>query len=67
MENGTRVRVINETGNICANGVYHGTGIPTKEIKAVYHDMTHFAVLVSGELRYYPTGFFTLQVSPPGE
>jgi len=57
----TKVRVINEYGNKCAVGLYCGTGIPTADVKAKYPHLKHYAVLVSGEMRYYPTGFNTIQ------
>ena len=67
MENGTRVRVINECGNKCAVGVYHGSGVPKREVNAALPEMSHYAVLVGSELRYYPTGFFTLQAAQQGD
>ena len=57
----TRVRVLNEYGNKCAVGVYCGVGIPAAELKAAQPTLKHYAVFVSGEMRYYPTGFHTLQ------
>jgi len=63
----TRVRVINEYGNKCATGVYYGQGVPGAEVKAERPSLIHYAVLVDGELRYYPTGFHTLQLAPSGE
>jgi len=63
----TRVRVINEYGNKCAVGVYYGQGVPTAEVKAERPSLIHYAILVEGEMRYYPTGFHTLQIAPPNE
>lgn len=63
----TRVRVINEYGNKCAVGVYYGQGVPGAEVKAERPTLVHYAVLVEGELRYYPTGFHTVQVAREGE
>jgi hypothetical protein len=60
MENGQKVKVIDDTGAVCAIGTYHGTGIPGRELKAAKPTLPHFAVLVEGEMRYYPTGFHTL-------
>jgi hypothetical protein len=56
----TKVRVLNEYGNKCAVGVYCGTGIPSADVKAERPTLKHYAVLVGGEMRYYPTGFHTL-------
>jgi len=58
---GTPVSVIDENGNFCANGIYHGCGIPAKDLKAAYPTIKHYAVFVDGEMRYYPIGFHTLQ------
>ena len=63
----TRVRVINEYGNKCAVGVYYGQGVPAAEVKAEKPHLIHYAVLVDNELRYYPTGFHTIQIAPTGE
>lgn len=63
----TRVRVIDEYGNKCAVGIYYGQGVPAAEVKAERPTLIHYAVLVGGELRYYPTGFHTLQLAPHGE
>lgn len=57
----TRVRVINEYGTKCAVGTYCGQGIPGGGIVAAYPHLQHYAVLVGAEMRYYPTGFHTLQ------
>ena len=63
----TRVRIINEFGNKCAVGVYYGQGVPGGNVKSSYPTLQHYAVLVDNELRYYPTGFHTIQIAPPGE
>jgi hypothetical protein len=60
MDNGQKVKVIDDTGAVCAIGTYHGTGIPGRELKAARPNLQHFAVLVEGEMRYYPTGYHTL-------
>lgn len=60
MEKGTRVRVINETGNNCAVGIYLGEGIPPRELNMPHPTIRHYAVQVDNELRYYPSGFNTL-------
>lgn len=63
MEEGkTVVRIINENGIFCAEGIYYGTGIPSKDLKVNYPTLKHYAVLVEGQMRYYPTGFNTLVV-----
>jgi hypothetical protein len=60
---GTPVSVIDENGNLCATGTYHGCGIPSKDLKAAYPNIKHYAVFVEGVMRYYPTGFHTLQAA----
>ena len=62
MNVGDRVRVIGQDGNVCAEGTYHGTGIPAKELNARHPTFKHFAILVDGEpaLRYFPSGYHTL-------
>lgn len=62
MNVGDRVRVIGQDGNQIAEGTYHGTGIPTRDMNAKLPTFQHFAVLVDGEqgLRYFPTGYHTL-------
>lgn len=62
MNVGDKVRVIGQDGNVVAEGSYHGTGIPSKDLNAKLPHLKHFAILVEGEqnLRYYPTGFHTL-------
>jgi hypothetical protein len=59
----TRVRVIDEFGNKCAVGIYCGQGIPAVSIGATYPSLIHFAISVQGQMRYYPTGFHTLQLA----
>lgn len=65
MNNGDRVRVISQDGNVAAVGVYYGTGIPTKDLNAKLN-VPHYAILVEGEttLRYFPTGYTTLILDP---
>jgi hypothetical protein len=62
MNSGDRVRVVGQDGNVIAEGTYHGTGIPTRDLNAKHPTFQHFAILVDGEqsLRYFPTGFHTL-------
>lgn len=60
MKEGTEVKVLDESGNVCANGKYYGQGIPTKDLNAVHKHLPHYAILVEDALRYYPTGYFTL-------
>jgi len=60
MKEGTEVKVVDEGGNVCATGKYYGQGIPTKDLKANYPTIPHYAILVENQLRYYPTGYFTL-------
>ena len=62
MEIGTKVRVINEGGNVCAVGTYQGLGIPAKSLNAQYPHLKHYAIFVDNEMRYYPTGFHTLVI-----
>jgi hypothetical protein len=59
---GDKVRVIGQDGNVIAEGTYHGSGIPSRDLKAKHPTYQHFAILVEGEknLRYYPIGFHTL-------
>jgi hypothetical protein len=62
MNVGEKVRVIGQDGNVVAEGTYHGTGIPTKDLNPKLPHLKHFAVLIEGEqsLRYFPTGFHAL-------
>ena len=60
MKEGTQVKVIDESGNVCAEGKYYGQGIPTKDLNPVHKNLPHYAILVDNALRYYPTGYFTL-------
>jgi len=62
MKVGDKVRVIGQDGNMLAEGTYHGTGIPSRDLNAKLPHLQHFAVMVEGEsaLRYYPTGYHTL-------
>jgi len=59
---GDKVRVVGQDGSVIAEGTYHGSGIPTRDLNAKHPTYLHFAILVEGEknLRYYPTGFHTL-------
>ena len=57
---GDSVRVLDQSGNVCAEGVYRGTGIPSRELNARHPTFQHYAVIVEGEMRYYPTGFHSL-------
>lgn len=59
--------MINEYGSKCAVGVYYGQGVPAAEVKAERPTLIHYAILVEGELRYYPTGFHTIQAVREGE
>jgi demethoxyubiquinone hydroxylase (CLK1/Coq7/Cat5 family) len=57
---GDAVRILDQSGNVCAEGVYRGTGIPARELNAKNPTFQHYAVVVEGEMRYYPTGFHSL-------
>ena len=59
----TVVNVINEGGNVTAQGIYYGEGIPTADLKVKMPTIRHYAILVDGQLRYYPTGYTTIQVA----
>ena len=59
-KDGDKVRVVGQDGNVCAEGVYRGMGIPAKELGARHPTLHHYAVIVEGEVRYYPTGFHSL-------
>jgi len=59
-KDGDKVRVLGQDGNVCAEGVYRGTGIPAKELGARHPTLHHYAIVVEGEVRYYPTGFHSL-------
>ena len=62
MNVGDKVRVVGQDGNVLAEGTYHGTGIPSRDLNAKFPTYQHFAIMVEGEtaLRYYPAGFHTL-------
>lgn len=62
MNFGDKVRVIGQDGNMLAEGTYHGTGIPSKDLNAKFPTYQHYAIMVEGEktLRYYPAGYHTL-------
>jgi hypothetical protein len=57
---GDTVRILDQSGNVCAEGIYRGTGIPARELNARHPTFQHYAVIVEGEVRYYPTGFHSL-------
>ena len=59
-KDGDKVRVLGQDGNVCAEGIYRGTGVPAKELNARHPTLQHFAIIVEGEVRYYPTGFHSL-------
>lgn len=59
-KDGDKVRVVGQDGNVCAEGIYRGTGVPAKELGARHPTLQHFAIIVEGEVRYYPTGFHSL-------
>lgn len=59
-KDGDKVRVIGQDGNVCAEGIYRGTGVPAKELGARHPTLQHYAIIVEGEVRYYPTGFHSL-------
>lgn len=59
-KDGDTVRVLDQSGNVCAEGVYRGTGVPARELNARHPTFQHYAVIVEGEMRYYPTGFHSL-------
>lgn len=59
-ENGESVKVLDQGGNICAEGKYYGKGMVKKELNAKIPNVPHYAVLVSGKLQYYPTGYYTI-------
>lgn len=60
----TKVRVLDEGGNVCAVGLYKGTGIPSRDLNAKYPELQHYAVYVDGQMRYYPVGLHTLIEAP---
>jgi|APGre2960657505_1045072.scaffolds.fasta_scaffold28287_2 hypothetical protein len=60
MENGDKVKIIDQGGNVFAVGTYMGTGIPTKDLKAKLPTLQHYAVIVDGNMMYFPVGFHTL-------
>jgi hypothetical protein len=59
-KDGDTVRILGQDGNVCAEGIYRGTGIPPKAVGAKQPTLHHFAVIVDNEIRYYPTGFHSL-------
>ncbi len=65
IEIGSEVRVLNQNGNVCAEGTYHGMGIPTRDLNAKLPNLQHYAVNIKGEgLRYFPCGYHTLIIKP---
>lgn len=63
-QDGQRVSVLNQNGNVCAEGVYRGSGIPKRDLKAKLPTLQHFAVMGDdGNMSYFPHGFFTLMKS----
>jgi hypothetical protein len=65
IEVGTEVLVVDQNGNVCCEGTYHGVGIPSRDLKAKMPNIQHYAVQIKGEkqLHYYPVGFHTLMNS----
>jgi len=59
-KDGDRVRVLDQSGSVCAEGTYRGTGVPARDLNAKNPTFQHYAIFVEGEIRYYPTGFHTL-------
>lgn len=63
-QDGQKVRVLNQGGNICAEGIYRGSGVPKRDLNAKLPTLQHFAVQVAdGNISYFPHGFFTLMRS----
>lgn len=60
----SKVQILDENGNLCGEGLYKGTGIPSQDLNATYRNILHYAVLVEGQMRYYPTGYHTLILAP---
>lgn len=60
-ENGANVKVLDQSGNICAAGKYYGKGMVKKELNAKIPNVPHYAILIEGKgLQYYPTGYYTI-------
>jgi hypothetical protein len=65
IEIGATVLVVDQNGNVCGEGTYHGMGIPSRDLNAKFPNIQHFAVKLLGEgLRYYPMGYHTLIEKP---
>jgi len=65
IEIGATVIVVDQNGNVCAEGTYHGMGIPSRDLNAKLPSLQHYAVKLLGEgLRYYPAGYHTLIEKP---
>lgn len=60
MEIGDKVNVIDQSGNVFAVGTYQGTGIPSKNLNAKLPTLQHYAVVVDGNMMYFPVGYHTL-------
>jgi len=62
IEVGSEVLVVDQNGNVCCEGTYHGVGIPTRRLNAKMPNAQHYAVQIKGEkqLHYYPVGYHTL-------
>lgn len=60
MDVGEKVQVVDQGGKVCAIGTYQGTGIPTKDLKAKLPTLQHYAVIVEGNMIYFPVGYHTL-------